>query len=244
MTKKRRRLSFRQIVPNMITSGNILCGMLSLILMLHGATVPAAWMVFMAVFFDFMDGKVARSLGGSSAFGVELDSLADVVSFGVVPAIIFYGSYLEGWGGVAGALAVTFFAICGAIRLARFNVQHVVGSFEGLPIPAAGLFLASFVMGDVAIHPVLAVIISLAVGGLMVSSVPYGNLKKIRKGNLDRKKAFFLVSVALAFIVALHQKAPLAGISVYVASGLVRFDWGTWLSLVPEENDEPVEQDG
>lgn len=244
MTRKRLHLPFRQIVPNMITSGNILCGMLALILILHEATVPAAWMVFMAVFFDFMDGKVARSLGGSSAFGVELDSLADVVSFGVVPAILFYSSFLKGWAGVAGALAVTFFAVCGAVRLARFNVQHVVGAFEGLPIPAAGLFLASFTMGDVALPPVAAVFISLAVALLMVSSVPYGNLKKIRKGNLDRKKVFFLFSVALAFVFALHHKAPLAGITIYVASGLVRFDWGDWLSLVPEDNEEPLEQDG
>lgn len=243
MRKRYRHLSFRQVVPNMITSGNILCGMLALILILHGAMVPAAWMIVMAVFFDFMDGKVARSLGGSSAFGVELDSLADVVSFGVVPAILFYVSYLQGWGGVAGALAATFFAVCGAIRLARFNVQHVVGSFEGLPIPAAGLFLASFTMADVPMHPLVAVVISLAGAFLMVSSVPYGNLKKIKKGNMDRRKALFLFGAVLAFVVVLQQKAPLAAISVYVASGLVHFDWGNWLSLVPEENEEAVEQD-
>lgn len=243
MRKKYSHLSFRQVVPNMITSGNILCGMLALILIIHGAAVPAAWMIVMAVFFDYMDGKVARSLGGSSAFGVELDSLADVVSFGVVPAILFYVSYLQGWGGVAGALAATFFAVCGAVRLARFNVQHAVGSFEGLPIPAAGLFLASFIMANVSIHPVVAVILSLGTAFLMVSSVPYGNLKKIKKGNMDRKKAFFLFSTVMAFVVVLQEKAPLAAISVYVVSGLVHFDWGNWLSLVPEENEEPAEQD-
>ncbi len=239
----RKRLYPRQIIPNMITSGNILCGMLALILLLHEAAVPAAWMVFMAVFFDFMDGKVARSLGGSSAFGVELDSLADVVSFGVVPAILFYVYYLKGWAGVAGALVVTFFAVCGAIRLARFNVQHVVGAFEGLPIPAAGLFLASFTMARVPLPPIAAVFVALSLGMLMVSSVPYGNLKKIRKGNLDRRKALFLFGVAFAFILILHQSAPLAGISVYVVSGVVRFDWGSWLSLGPEEEEEPLEQD-
>ena len=78
-------IHWRAYIPNMITSGNLLCGMLSLILTLKGQICPAAWLIAFAVFFDFMDGKVARMLGVSSAFGVEFDSLGDVVSFGRRP---------------------------------------------------------------------------------------------------------------------------------------------------------------
>lgn len=242
MNRNRRiPLTFKQIVPNMITSGNILCGMLALVLVLHGKAGFGAWLVFMAVFFDFMDGKVARSIGGSSAFGVELDSLADVVSFGVAPALIFYTSYLQGWNGVTGALIASFFALCGALRLARFNVQHVDGAFQGFPIPAAGLLLVSTVMAGWSLPPLAAAGIAVAMGLLMVSNVPFGNLKKLRKGNVNRHKSFFLISLALAFIVVLHGAAPLAGISVYLVSGLFRFDWAGWLSLVPE--DDVTEQD-
>ncbi len=236
---KRRTLSFRQIIPNMITSGNILCGMLALVLVFHGKVNHAAWLVFMAVFFDFMDGKVARSIGGSSAFGVELDSLADVVSFGVAPALIFYSAYLQGWKGVTGALVAAFFALCGALRLARFNVHHVDGAFQGFPIPAAGLFLASVVMAGWRLPASLAAPVALSMGLLMVSSVPFGNLKKLRKGNVNHYKAIFLFGFVFSLFVLLRGAAPLAAISVYLASGFLRFDWADWLSLVPE----PVEGD-
>ncbi|HCA40709.1 MAG TPA: CDP-diacylglycerol--serine O-phosphatidyltransferase [Aminobacterium sp.] len=228
---KKRHLSFREIAPNMVTSGNLLCGMLSLILSFHGKYVPAAWLVFFAVFFDFMDGRVARSLGGGSQFGMEFDSLADVVSFGVAPAFLMYVTSLQGFAGVTGGLAVCFFALCGALRLARFNVVHVPGPFQGLPIPAGGLFLASFVIAGFSLPSYVAAALAVTTGVLMISSVPYGNLKGLRKGNSNKKKFFFLGFVALALIVTLHTSAPLAAISIYVVSGLLHFDWGKWLSL-------------
>ena len=141
----------KTLIPNMITCGNMLSGMLSLVLAFHGHFVPASWLVFFAVFFDFMDGKMARKLGGSSSFGMELDSLADVVSFGVAPAMIIYSVYLKGFFGVTGAIVAAFFALCGALRLARFNVHHVDGSFQGLPIPAGGHFLVSFVVAGISL---------------------------------------------------------------------------------------------
>lgn len=215
----------------MITSGNLLCGMLSLVMVLHGKLVPAAWLVFAAVFFDYMDGKMARSLGGSSAFGVELDSLADVVSFGVAPGLIVYSAYLHGFLGVTGALVAAFFALCGALRLARFNVMHVPGAFQGLPIPAAGLFVSSFVMAGFSLPPMAMALVTVGTAMLMVSTVPYGNLKKLRKGNVNRAKVMFLTTFVAVLFVVLREKAPFAGIFLYVLSGLVRFDWGAWLSL-------------
>jgi len=243
MPRRVRNIPMKKLIPNMITCGNMLCGMLSLVLSFHGAFVPAAWLVYMAVVFDFLDGKMARKLGGISDFGSELDSLADVISFGVAPAMIFYGVYLKGFLGVGGALAAAFFAVCGALRLARFNVQHSSGPFEGLPIPGAGHFLVSFVVAGWMLHPLVAVIAALGTGVLMISNVPFGNLKTLRKGYLNRGRAVFLWGLAFTLIIVLREKAPLAGISIYLVSGFAKVDWGKWLSLAPEEEEPEPESD-
>ncbi len=233
--KHHMKISFRDIAPNMVTSGNLLCGMLSIILVLQGWLVPAGWLIFIAVFFDFMDGKVARSLGAGSSFGVEYDSLADVVSFGVAPAILFYSVYLEGFFGVGGALVASFVALCGALRLARFNIIHVPGPFQGLPIPGAGLFLASFVIGGIPLPPLVAAFFCLSVGGLMISSVPYGNLKGMKRTDKKRVALFYIISIGL--IIGLHSRAVLAGMTIYVISGFLKIDWAKWFS---EESEEDV----
>jgi CDP-diacylglycerol--serine O-phosphatidyltransferase len=233
-SRKRERLPFRKIAPNMVTSGNLLCGMMSLMLLFSGRPVPAAWMVFIAVFFDMMDGKVARSLGGGTRFGLEFDSLADLVSFGVAPAMIIYSAY-AGALGVWGALAGAYFALCGALRLARFNVIHMPGPFQGLPIPAGGLFLASFVLAGVPLHPAAAAAVCVAAGSLMISSIPYGNLKGLEEAGADRKKSLLLGAIIAAGFVSLKSGAPLAAITIYVFSGPLRFDWGKWLSREKDE---------
>ena len=231
MRKRREKIPFKKLIPNMITSGNILCGMLSLVLTLHGHYVPSVILIYMAVIFDFMDGKVARRIGGSTAFGVELDSLADVVSFGVAPAMLIYARYLQGFGGAMGALAVAFFALCGALRLARFNVEHTPGSFfKGLPIPAGGHFLASFVFAGLDVHPAVMLFMTVGTGLLMISSIPFGNLKGLKKGLVNKQKVAFLWILALSLIVVLKEKAPLAGIGIYMLSGFVGIDWSKWLS--------------
>ena len=101
-------IAFKHILPNMVTSGNLLCGLFSLILVLHGRYIPAAWLVFFAVIFDGFDGKVARMLGGGSQFGMEFDSLADLVSFGVAPSMLLYHAFLKGWAGVLGPVVACF----------------------------------------------------------------------------------------------------------------------------------------
>jgi CDP-diacylglycerol--serine O-phosphatidyltransferase len=238
-----RHIPFNRIVPNMITSGSVLCGMFSLILTYQRHFLPSALVLVMAVFFDYMDGKVARSLGGSSAFGEELDSLADALSFGAAPAFLIYAKYIgtEGGMGMYGALGSAFFALCGVLRLARFNVTHTLGSFQGLPIPAGGLALAALVIADVPLTQSLALMAMTGLGMLMISTVPYGNLKLLRRGNLNKLKAFALLGITISCFAVLRERALLALISIYLLSGPLHIDWGAWLSKTRGENPAPEE---
>jgi CDP-diacylglycerol--serine O-phosphatidyltransferase len=223
----------------MITSGSVLCGMFSLMLTYRNQFVPSALLLVIAVFFDYMDGRVARSLGGSSAFGEELDSLADALSFGAAPAFLIYAKYVGLEGGTLGVMGTAFFALCGVLRLARFNVTHVAGPFQGLPIPAGGMALASIVIADLPLHPHFAVLMLVALGSLMISTVPYGNLKLLRRGNVNKARAVLLMAFTLSCFAVLHEKALLALIGIYIASGPLRFNWGKWLALDSHMDDEP-----
>lgn len=234
-----RNIPFNKIVPNMITSGSVLCGMFSLMLTYRGHFLPSAFVLVIAVFFDYMDGRVARSIGGSSAFGEELDSLADALSFGAAPAFLMYARYIDIGVGTLATLGTAFFALCGVLRLARFNVMHVAGNFQGLPIPAAGMALASIVIAGIPLAPYAAVAAMVLLGGLMISTVPYGNLKLLRGGNVNKLKAAILMGIAVSCCAALKEKALLALICVYIVSGPLRFDWGAWLSRSQREDERP-----
>ncbi|MED4205010.1 CDP-diacylglycerol--serine O-phosphatidyltransferase [Neobacillus mesonae] len=133
---------FNQIVkavPNLFTLGNLLCGVLSITLNMSGFIELASIFIFLSAFFDFLDGRVARRLKVNSELGVQLDSLADIVSFGVAPALLFHSIAPTS---ILTSLAFILFPLMGALRLARFNVKPTIGYFKGLPIPAAGLPLA------------------------------------------------------------------------------------------------------
>ena len=237
---RRKPLAFRQIAPNMVTSGNLLCGLFSVMLAIEGRFVPAAWLIFFATIFDGLDGKVARSLGGGSQFGLEFDSLADLVSFGVAPGLLFYLVSLRGFGGIFGAVAACFFVLCVALRLARFNVVHVPGPFQGLPSPAGGLFAASFVLADQVSHPAAMAGVLMFTGFLMVSSIPYANLKKLSKRSADKKHCLALLLLLSLSFLFLGSAAPLFLFSLYILSGLLRFDWEQWLMLPEARNQEAV----
>ncbi len=230
--RKVKHIPFRMIIPNMITSGSVFCGVSSIILTSHGKFVPAAALICFAVFFDVMDGRVARGLGGGSHFGEELDSLADAISFGVAPALLVYSAFIGPTGGIWGPLSASFFALCGVLRLARFNVTHVpAGPFQGLPIPAGGLTLASMVIADAPVTPLAAICALCFTGALMVSSVPYCNAKRLKKNNVNKFKFCGMMTfIALCFAV-LREKAFLAVALMYIISGLVRFDGAAWVML-------------
>ncbi|PLS04294.1 CDP-diacylglycerol--serine O-phosphatidyltransferase [Neobacillus cucumis] len=126
-------------IPNLFTIGNLLCGLLSITFNMSGFIEIASVLIFLSAVFDLLDGRIARSLKVNSALGVQLDSLADIVSFGVAPALLFHSIAAPS---ILTSLAFILFPIMGALRLARFNVKPTIGYFKGLPIPAAGLPLA------------------------------------------------------------------------------------------------------
>ncbi len=226
--KNKKPLEFKQIAPNMVTSGNLLCGLFSIMLVLNNHLLPAAWLIFCAVIFDGLDGKVARMLGGGSQFGLEFDSLADLVSFGVAPAVLLYQADLRGLY-LIGVIAASFFALCVALRLARFNVVHIPGPFQGLPCPAGGLFVASFVIASVKIPGLIMAGILFFTGLLMISSIPYANLKKLTNKSADKIKCLIFFSLLAVSFIYLKSMAPLFLFSLYILGGLIKFNWGEWL---------------
>ncbi|MDP3441982.1 MAG: CDP-diacylglycerol--serine O-phosphatidyltransferase, partial [Ignavibacteria bacterium] len=145
-------MKFKNHIPNFITLLNLLSGCLSILFFSHGQIELASWMIFVAALFDFFDGFVARALKAYSAIGAQLDSLADVVSFGVAPSFLIYSLILNSHGRQEfmiydiDLLPLTAFLIplFAAFRLAKFNVdERQTTSFLGLPTPATGLLIAS-----------------------------------------------------------------------------------------------------
>jgi CDP-diacylglycerol--serine O-phosphatidyltransferase len=201
------------LIPSLFTAGNIMCGFFSILSTFNGNYVQAALFIIFANILDGVDGYAARLTKSTSQFGVELDSLADVVSFGLAPAILVYYWALVPWGNW-GWLAACTYVVCGALRLARFNVQARGGAkshFVGLPIPAAAEMIVSTVLlyyylgGDGAPNKhitLLLVIYGLAL--LMVSGFPYFSPK-----NTDLRKRFPIWTFVLGiFLITLSVEVP------------------------------------
>lgn len=192
---------FARALPNCFTVGNLFLGIISIILAFQQQWQYAATMVIIGMLLDGLDGQVARMLNTESEFGKELDSLSDVITFGVAPAIIMYVSTLKQIG-LEGWLLTAIFPICGALRLARFNVQpSEPGYFIGLPITAAGGILATMALYSeyVANHYILMLMI-LFLSYLMVSQIKYPAFKKMKFPTI----AYALVPL---FIIAMAVSA-------------------------------------
>jgi CDP-diacylglycerol--serine O-phosphatidyltransferase len=208
--KDKRRKSI-YIVPNLFTAASLFCGFYAIISAMGEKFEAAAVAIFLAGVLDGLDGRVARLTRSTSQFGVEFDSLSDLIAFGVAPALLAFQWALAPFGRL-GWLAAFMFVVCGALRLARFNVQKSVEDvsyFKGLPIPAAACFIASLVLfvsfweGELETrsHPILVMIYILSF--FMVSTIPYYSFKKL---DLKNHKPFnVLVSIILVALVIAYK---------------------------------------
>ncbi|HWP65679.1 MAG TPA: CDP-diacylglycerol--serine O-phosphatidyltransferase [Candidatus Limnocylindria bacterium] len=195
------------LLPNLFTSAGLFAGFYSIICTLRGDFHLSAIMILVAQFCDVLDGRIARLTRTSSSFGVQYDSLADLIAFGVAPGVLVWSWALEPWGRW-GWLAATVYVTCGALRLARFNVQ--VGSVErrhfvGLPTPAAADVVASTVLiyfyfgGQGAANKMLVMpLLILGLAALMVSEVRYFSFKEFQ---LHHRHPFPVLLAALLLIV-------------------------------------------
>lgn len=227
MTKINKKI---YILPNIFTSLNALCGFYSIVSSIKGNYASAAIAVLFAMVFDIMDGRVARMTNTESKFGVEYDSLCDLISFGVAPAVLMYMWILPENGRV-GWLSAFVFVICGALRLARFNVSDHSDSrfFTGLPIPAAAFTAVTWYMFcnkigfESTATTVISIIFVYILAFLMVSNVKYPCFKKTDK---EQKIPFnVLVSVILAIVLIAAEPQIMLFITAfaYLVSGFVIF---------------------
>ncbi|HEY9072725.1 MAG TPA: CDP-diacylglycerol--serine O-phosphatidyltransferase [Desulfobaccales bacterium] len=247
--KDRRRLRGVFLLPNLITSGSLFAGFYAIIAAIDGRFYTAAWAIFIALVLDGLDGRIARLTKTTSGFGVQYDSLADLVSFGVAPSLLVYLWALKpyhqfGW------VAAFLFIVCGALRLARFNVQQ--GSmdpryFNGLPIPAAAMMIATSIafyyeIGEWAPQKhiyILATIYLLSF--LMVSNVKYVSFKKVE---LFRRHPFHTLVGLVLVCVVIAANPDIMGFLVmviYVASGPIStFYYYRRPAPLPKEEELPA----
>jgi CDP-diacylglycerol--serine O-phosphatidyltransferase len=214
-------------LPSVLTSLNLFFGLISLLKSISGEYGLAALLIALAIVLDGMDGMVARLTGTASDFGKELDSLADLISFGIAPSVLAYCWALSNLGRI-GMVATFGFVLCGALRLARFNIQATLSDrryFVGLPVPAAAGAVAALVYYYP--HPVqdpwmggLVWLLLVTLAVLMVSKMRYRSLKEL---DLKARRPYPVLLVPILFVLAIFawpEKVLLGMAFLYVLSGV------------------------
>ncbi|MDD5556312.1 MAG: CDP-diacylglycerol--serine O-phosphatidyltransferase [bacterium] len=243
------------IIPSLLTTCNFFCGMLAMIFVMREQFLYAAEAVCVAMLFDFVDGQVARAKGMTTRFGIEYDTLADMLSFGLVPTFMGYAMVLSGMGRFGIGIAFLY-AVCAALRLARYNAQvhrEERKHFTGLPTPAAaGLICSVIVLArryDIHFLVTLLPFLMLALSCLMVSTLRY---PAFQGASARQKKPFLnLVSIVVtaSIIVSYPEACFFLLFAAYAASGILahfRFRTCTaWIRSVllteplPEDAENP-----
>lgn len=205
MQQQRARLKKIYILPNLFTTANMFCGFYAIVAAINQNYLTAAWSILIAMIFDSMDGRVARLTRATSAFGVEYDSLSDLVSFGMAPALVTYLWCLQPFGRL-GWLAAFLYLACAALRLARFNVLvDTVPKryFQGLPSPLAAATVATAVifyheLGLQISKDRYMLGLTLALGSLMISTIRFPSFKEFK---FSRENSFGVLAVGILTLV-------------------------------------------
>jgi CDP-diacylglycerol---serine O-phosphatidyltransferase len=232
-TPERPRSRAIYLLPNLLTTGCLFSGFYAIVAAIDGNYERAGFAVFAAMVFDTLDGRVARLTRTESAFGKEYDSLADMVSFGLAPAIVAYQwgvvrlyEYGQVWGRV-GWLAAFFYAVCAALRLARFNTRTSADKrfFEGLPSPSAAAIVSAFIWSSSEWREpglaglIVAALVTATAGFLMVSSFGYNSFKQLDSEGPVRFATFLLVPLGFVLIALYPPTALMAIFGTYALSG-------------------------
>ena len=248
-------------MPNLLTTGNLFWGFFSIMKSLQGQFGWAASAILLAAVFDMLDGRVARLTNGTSEFGVQYDSLCDLFSFGGAPALLAYQYGLHNFGRIGWVVCFLFLA-CGALRLARFNVQSSIGQgsgdFTGLPIPMAAAVIATYVacmtelellgnegfwlgrvgyqwLGSIEVRPYFLVIAAPLLALAMVSNIVYRSHKAIKFKGVS---PFNLLAISVFIIAVFAYQPEIMGFAFclfYALSGLV--EWALGLQKPTEDRD-------
>ena len=218
----------RYLFPNFFTALSIFVGVIGIIASIKGDFEKAAWLIFLSLILDGLDGRVARWTNACSKFGVEFDSLADVVAFGVAPAILLYQVIGHDFGKF-GSMVAALFVVFGAIRLARFNVMAPSSEpsvFVGVPIPTAAVFVASWILlylkYDLASLKLAILVMTLGVALLMVSNVRYPSFKKFSFQKRYVIRLLIAVVIALSLLYLYPAEFLTIIITLYIFSGIIR----------------------
>ena len=220
------------LLPSLFTMANLFCGYACIVYSMRGEFATAAPFIGIAGVLDMLDGRIARLTGTASDFGIQFDSLADVISFGVAPAILVFAWGLHPLGRLGWAAGFIFVAAA-AVRLARFNIQHAVQDkryFAGMPSPAAaGVPAATVFALPLGFHPetqaVLALAIVIGPALLMVSTIRFRSFKSIDLRTRRKYPVLLLIAVALALLVAETQRVLIVLAYGYLASPFIGLAW-------------------
>lgn len=203
------------VLPNLMTTGNLFFGFFAIIQALKSNFLYGAYAIVAAAVFDLLDGRLARLTRSTSKFGAEYDSLCDLVSFGVAPAIMLYQWALNPFGRL-GWIACFLFATCGALRLARFNVQAGIvekNYFQGLPIPMAAGIVASSILAVQDLEMEASGNIGLLIMTVLLALVMVSNFRYRSFKDLDLKERmpfrYLLLGVGVIVVVALRPEVML-----------------------------------
>ncbi|RKX22440.1 MAG: CDP-diacylglycerol--serine O-phosphatidyltransferase [Candidatus Zixiibacteriota bacterium] len=223
-----KRPNYREIFPGTFTMGNVVCGFLAILSAFEGNITTACWFIILAAFLDALDGKIARLSGGTSKFGVELDSLADFLSFGVAPAVIVYSVKLNSLGKWGWIISVVYI-MSAVYRLARFNLfadTDEKKDFVGLPVPMAaialvsGIILSYYIWGKLEYSELLVSMIILF-SFLMISHVQYDTIPEKFDTQQSRLK---LIALIIAGLLIIFQPRLLLFplMASYILYGMIR----------------------
>lgn len=217
------------ILPNTLTLCSMFFGFFSILNTIKGEYVIASWAIVIATFFDGLDGWIARLTHSTTKFGIELDSLSDLVAFGVAPSILVFKWDLINFGRAGWAAAFLFLA-CGALRLARYNIQMgstESKSFTGMPIPGAAIVVSAIVIfyheiwGDIPRKNLIILFITVLLSILMVSTLRFHGAKEI---NFSKRKPFWILVAFIIIIVIIIIHPPISIFifaMVYLIGGII-----------------------